>query len=135
LDLEETGDDVRFKPGTEITVDQEGTDIRVTVIKADMKAGKVKVADSQGKDLGWYSMKSVKESADEMKDDGKEAKGDEIFPGWTDTPDNFNVAKVSKTKAALTPEQNAAFKKAVLGSPHFKKLKWEDSKKIKSVLG
>lgn len=135
LDLTELGKDARFKPGNEIIVDQDGEDVTVTVSEVNMKTGKVKVKSSTGKDLGWYSMKSVKEAADLMKDDGPEAKGDEIFPGWTDTPANFGIKKVKAVMAKLPPEQNPAFKKAVLGSVHFKKLKWEDSQKLKSVFG
>jgi hypothetical protein len=60
LDLEELGNDFKFKSGTELIVDQEGKDITVTVTQVDKKAGKVKVKDSDGTDLGWYEVGNVK---------------------------------------------------------------------------
>jgi hypothetical protein len=60
LDLEELGNDFKFKSGTELIVDQEGKDITVTVTEVNKKAGKVKVKDSDGTDLGWYEVGNVK---------------------------------------------------------------------------
>ncbi len=55
-------DGLRFKPGTELTVDMDGEDVVVTVIKADEKGERVQVKTSDGK--AWYPMSAVKESVD-----------------------------------------------------------------------
>jgi len=60
LELDELGNDFKYKSGTELIVDQEGKDITVTVTEVDKKAGKVKVKSSDGTDLGWYEVGKVK---------------------------------------------------------------------------
>ncbi len=57
LELDEE-DGLRFKPGTELTVDMDGEDVVVTVIKADEKGERVQVKTSDGK--AWYPMSAVK---------------------------------------------------------------------------
>lgn len=58
LDLEEA-DKMKYKPGTELTVDVAGEDVLVTVIAHDEKAGKVQVKDSAGKEH-FYPVGSIK---------------------------------------------------------------------------
>lgn len=60
LELEETNKDVRYRPGDELIVDQEGKDVNVTVIEVEKKTGKVRVKSSDGTDLGWYEPSAVK---------------------------------------------------------------------------
>ncbi len=60
MEIREADDGLRFKPGTELTVDMDGEDVVVTVIKADEKGERVQVKTSDGK--AWYPMSAVKES-------------------------------------------------------------------------
>ena len=68
LMLNELGKDVRYKAGTELTVNQGGEDIRVTVIQHEKGADKVTVKDSNGKELV-VNVSSIKESEEDEETD------------------------------------------------------------------
>lgn len=115
LMLTELGKDVRYKAGTELTVNKGGEDIRVTVIMHQKGADKVTVKTSDGKEL-IVATSQIKESEESDEDEDLE----HLFEANVLTKKHFVViAGMLKNAKTLDQLKDMLFSWVKTSNPNF----------------